>query len=140
MARRYTHRALWPTRPAPYPRYDGTQLCLDIGADAFVIPGDQHEENAALKRVCGPCPFLEPCREFAVSYDVMGVWGGTTYAERRRIREKLKIRPIPVALPDAGAAIAKVRLLDDGTRTARELAELVGCSMTTVERARSAAA
>lgn len=134
------HHDQLPTRPVPYPRYDGSQPCLQIGPEAFVIPGDQHQDNAAAKRVCRSCPFLDACHEFAVSYDVVGVWGGTTYADRRRTRRKLGIAAIAIVQPDARTAVARVRQLDDGTLTKAELAERIGCSIKTVERARAVAA
>lgn len=140
MASRRGPRVHLPTRPTPYPRFDGTQPCLQIGPEAFVIPGGQHQGNAEAKRVCGPCPFLYECREFAVSYDVVGVWGGTTYADRRRTRDRLRIEAIPVALTDTRSARQRVAELDDGRLSAEQVARLVGCSAKTVERHRKAAA
>ncbi len=46
--------------------------------------------NAA-RRICNTCPYKEPCLEWAVVHDEMGIWGGTTQKERRVHRRKLKV-------------------------------------------------
>lgn len=53
---------------------------------------------AAAKAVCNagdggaPCPFRDPCLAYALANDVEGVWGGTTYAERRAMRAEHGIK------------------------------------------------
>lgn len=128
------------TRPIPYPRFDGPRPCMEVGPDAFVTDGTDRLEDASLQRICVGCPFIDPCREFAISYDVRGVWGGTTYAERRRARTALRIKVIPVALSDAGMVRERIAKLDDGTRSLREIAQEARCSPKTVERYRAVAA
>jgi WhiB family transcriptional regulator, redox-sensing transcriptional regulator len=47
------------------------------------------------KRVCQPCPVRTPCLEFALRHGLaFGIWGGTTWEERRDIRREVvtKIR------------------------------------------------
>jgi len=46
--------------------------------------------NAA-RRICNTCPYKNPCLEWAVVHDEMGIWGGTTQKERRVHRRKLKV-------------------------------------------------
>jgi WhiB family redox-sensing transcriptional regulator len=39
------------------------------------------------KRICADCTVQSPCLEVALTHPaLMGVWGGTTDAERRKIR------------------------------------------------------
>lgn len=123
-----------PIRPVPYPQFDGTQHCLGIGVEAFFPNGSNHEQNTYVKQACTGCPLLEQCREYAVSYDVLGVWAGTTYAERRRIRARLGIRPIPLSSDDDMAAM--LAALDTGHLPTEEIAIRAGCSTKTVERYR----
>jgi WhiB family redox-sensing transcriptional regulator len=54
------------------------------GASTYVV-------NAA-RRMCAGCPYKQPCLEWAVVHDEMGIWGGTTAKERRVHRRALKSR------------------------------------------------
>ena len=45
----------------------------------------------AARRMCASCPYKDPCLEWAVVHDEMGIWGGTTAKERRVHRRKLKV-------------------------------------------------
>lgn len=51
---------------------------------------------ALQKRLCAHCPLRQPCREYALTNDVVGIWGGTTASERARIRQDRKITAAPV--------------------------------------------
>lgn len=49
------------------------------------------------KQVCNRCPVIGECLQFALVFDeheVIGVWGGTTGAERRRIRRHIGLHPV----------------------------------------------
>ncbi|MEV1070163.1 WhiB family transcriptional regulator [Streptomyces sp. NPDC050263] len=66
--------------------------CLRVDPDLFFPVGhtgpalDQIEEA---KAVCGRCPVLEQCRDWAVEVgQVEGIWGGTTESERRALRRR----------------------------------------------------
>jgi len=70
-----------------YPRFDGTQSCVDAptpAARAFV--GAVGADPAPAQRICAGCSFLQGCREYALATDVYGVWGGTTEPDREQIR------------------------------------------------------
>lgn len=123
-----------PTRPVRYPRFDGTQPCLEIGPDAFHPYGSDHEQVAYAKQVCTGCLFLEECREFAVSHDVLGIWGGTSYADRRRERRQLGIKAIPITFNDVDLIRRMLAELDDGVTNTEIIAAQVGCSSKTVQR------
>lgn len=81
---RYTHSA---------PAFDGTQPCASTDPEAFFA--DDGDYNAA-KRVCRGCEWREPCLDYALHVTVEGVWGGTTPAERRRLRRERGILPTPL--------------------------------------------
>jgi hypothetical protein len=49
------------------------------------------------KSVCNNCHFIEPCLEYALKNDVVGVWGATTEKERWNIRRDKKI-PTPKSI------------------------------------------
>jgi WhiB family transcriptional regulator, redox-sensing transcriptional regulator len=41
------------------------------------------------KNVCAECPVVDPCLDFALADPgLQGVWGGTTEADRDRLRER----------------------------------------------------
>lgn len=43
----------------------------------------------AAKQVCHRCPVMAECLDFALRFEeheIIGVWGGTTGSDRRRIR------------------------------------------------------
>lgn len=81
-----------------YPRFDGTQSCVDAPAPAArAFVGAVGADPAPALRLCGTCPFLDICRTYAVATDVYGVWGGTTEDDRDRIRA-LSAAPAPVSI------------------------------------------
>lgn len=65
---------------------DGTQKCAE-DPDSYVEnwTGRPIPESVAAE-LCEGCPFLEDCRDYAVSAnEEHGIWGGTTPEMRRRI-------------------------------------------------------
>jgi WhiB family redox-sensing transcriptional regulator len=77
--------------------YFETAKCLDHpDPDWFFNYGSNRnrEEHAPeQKAYCQDCPVLRQCYEYALYVDVRGVWGGTTYTERKRARKELGIVP-----------------------------------------------
>lgn len=59
-------------------------------ADRLFFPGQaDHAEMREAKRICATCPVKTDCLEFAVTTNQdCGIWGGTSEAERRRIRRR----------------------------------------------------
>lgn len=71
---------------------DWTQAhCRDMDVDAFFVPVDDHDAVARAKAVCVGCPVSEECLEL-VMWDRLapGVFGGTTFWERRALRRRLE--------------------------------------------------
>ncbi len=82
-----------------YPQFTGTEPCTEIGTEVFFPSIDEPVKSFNLdqaKGVCTGCPSIEPCFQYALQHNVVGVWGGTTYAERNRMRKEMNIHPIPV--------------------------------------------
>ena len=47
------------------------------------------------RAICGDCPALMECRNYALSYSCLsGIWGGLDHIERQTLQEKLGITPI----------------------------------------------
>ena len=82
------------------PPYTGTEPCAQVGVDWFFtdeVTG--RKVNAAeMRQVCDGCDLLVECREYALHNSVSGFWGGTTERERRRIRVREGIIPVPLYL------------------------------------------
>lgn len=78
--------------------------CFGIPTSVFFPPDTGKNPDLAnyAKRFCTGCPFRVPCAEWAIAHVEWGVWGGTTYMERRRIRAARKAASMPTA--EKGAA------------------------------------
>lgn len=72
-------------REAPDWQADG--LCRQVGGELFYPEkGDSFGARAA-KSVCGGCPVLVECGEYALAArEPFGIWGGMSERDRRRLR------------------------------------------------------
>jgi WhiB family redox-sensing transcriptional regulator len=62
------------------------QFAACRGVDPEVFHPDTDEDAEDAKAICGLCPVREPCLEYAlVVREKLGVWGGLTERERRRL-------------------------------------------------------
>lgn len=85
--------------PAPYPDFDGTQACAGVDAELFFpSAGDYHDSLPVAQMFCAGCPWLRPCLAHALSYDLHGIWGGTSQAQRQALQDKHGITPLPVQI------------------------------------------
>ena len=63
--------------------------CRDIDTSWFFPDSEVNADVAPALAVCASCPVREECLEFALTTrQDDGVWGGTTEAERKRIRRR----------------------------------------------------
>jgi WhiB family redox-sensing transcriptional regulator len=60
--------------------------CREIGQD-FAFPEDALESKQAIA-ICKTCPVQTECLEYALTFTCYGIWGGTTEAQRRRLRTR----------------------------------------------------
>lgn len=73
--------------------------CRKVGNALFFQPSVRHEpqwereaREAQAKAFCAVCPVVEPCLAHALRRpETDGVWGGTTEAERRRMRRAQRV-------------------------------------------------
>ena len=88
--------------PADYPNFDefGPTPCSKVDPDAFfsvdpITPSisnrpDYPREREA-KLVCSACPYQLRCLEYALkNQDMLGIWGGTTEQDRKRLRKRAR--------------------------------------------------
>ena len=67
--------------------------CVGIDTDLFFTSGESEGDDRDIKnltRICAACPVKIECLDYAVKYSQLGWWGGTTEAERKRIRRKVR--------------------------------------------------
>jgi WhiB family redox-sensing transcriptional regulator len=75
-----------------YPKYTGKEPCRSTDPDAFFAEVFQPKLNVQLRRICGACPMIEACSEYAIRFEDVGFWGGLTPTERRNIRRARGVR------------------------------------------------
>lgn len=63
-----------------------------VAAELFELAGSSTDARNAVslaKLVCGTCPYVTACADWAIDNgERWGIWGGTTFYERRKIRAK----------------------------------------------------
>jgi WhiB family redox-sensing transcriptional regulator len=124
------------TTAAPlYPAFDGTQLCAQTDPEAFHPPASFQGNDA--KRVCSGCDFLDECREYAVWYDLEGIWGGTTAGWRKKERVRRGLAPLSADRP--GKTLSE-QIRESPGVPADDLAKQLGCNPRTIQRHRAKAA
>lgn len=98
----------WPDRAA----------CLGADPELFFPVQRAPEFAEPAKAVCRRCEVVRDCLGYGLTYDVDGVWGATTKAERDELRSKHRLTPHPVLTPQLGdhAAADVARLQGGGTR------------------------
>lgn len=70
--------------------------CAQTDPEAF-FP-NKGDSGTAAKRVCADCPVQQQCLEYALANDErIGIWGGTTPNDRRRIRRTYETEQEPSA-------------------------------------------
>lgn len=64
--------------------------CRGVDVHVFMSTGRQTQAQAL--SICGQCPVIWNCLQYAIKFSekqLVGVWGGTTTNDRRRIRRHL---------------------------------------------------
>jgi hypothetical protein len=87
-------RLAWDDSNTPAPgtrrpdhRWQEDALCPQVGPTFFHPEPNQPADEA--KRVCGACPVLLDCREYALAHpELRGIWGGLTTRQRTALRSK----------------------------------------------------
>lgn len=60
--------------------------CKTADPELFFADAKELDKVAEAKSYCGICPVVLQCLTYAFKNDEFGVWGGTTMAERTRVR------------------------------------------------------
>lgn len=81
----------------PLPRFTGDEPCAQVGPDWFFTSNNSatYKKLSSVRQTCAECPMQVECLDYALHVNVLGVWGGTTEVERKRLRQQLNIIPEP---------------------------------------------
>lgn len=62
-------------------------LCAGIDSSIFFNDEDKNHNNDkdTYKGICGRCPVRGECLEYALLYNMSGIWGGMTEKERFKL-------------------------------------------------------
>jgi len=83
----------YPTIPRERELWKDEANCLGTDTEAF-FSGETHGDDRdmkSLRRICGACNVKNECLEYAIDFGMLGYWGDTTEAERKRIRRGRKL-------------------------------------------------
>jgi WhiB family redox-sensing transcriptional regulator len=75
--------------PKDYPDFSsqGAPPCSEAMPDAYFPEGSSSYTYArSAKKICSTCPYQIACLEYALKNNELGIWGGTTEGERRRMK------------------------------------------------------
>lgn len=76
--------------------------CLDVDPDSFFPESERPRENTMAIRICNACDARTDCLNYALGWNVAGIWGGTNTRERNIIRKRKNIVPKDVILSYRG--------------------------------------
>ena len=79
----------WPPGLARLPPPPNLPRAACLGSDPNVFHPTRGENAAAAKAICEACPEILECRSYALAVPVYGIWGGTTFRERQRLRHSV---------------------------------------------------
>ncbi|MGH3382668.1 MAG: WhiB family transcriptional regulator [Actinoallomurus sp.] len=80
-------------------RLDGRQHCQNAAITTF-FPAVGTGGTKHAKALCRTCPLRDPCLQYALAYDLHGIWGGKTRNERKAYQRDRGIKPTPVKIPN----------------------------------------
>jgi WhiB family redox-sensing transcriptional regulator len=78
-----------------YPTFIGRGIpnCATTDPEIFFPErGTARWEGEAVRRICHACPYQTECLDWAIEHSELGIWGGTTEQERRKLRRMRKSR------------------------------------------------
>jgi len=124
------------TRLATGTTWRDDALCAQTDPEIFFPEKGGSTRDA--KKVCGSCEVRRQCLEYALTYCVTGIWGGTSDRERMQMRNA---KPGQPTLYNAHREVrnATIHRLTKAGMTTAEVAEHAGCDERTVVRVRVAA-
>jgi WhiB family redox-sensing transcriptional regulator len=78
-----------------HPPFENEMLCTQTDPELF-FPRRNTDDGRYAKMLCNKCESKVTCLNYALQYHVFGIWGGTTYQERAKIRRERKIKALEI--------------------------------------------
>ncbi len=75
-------------------------VCRGQDPDIWFPEKSRWAEQAA-KAICHTCPVEAQCMDYAIRNHEVGIWGGTTERQRKKIANRY-VRPLPKGLVRSG--------------------------------------
>jgi len=70
------------------PQWRQHAKCRSSNPSLFIL--ERGEDYKSAIQVCNSCPVKDPCLRFALDNDEVGIWGGTSHKQRRRMKRVAK--------------------------------------------------
>jgi WhiB family redox-sensing transcriptional regulator len=120
------------------PAYTGREPCRTGDPDRFFPEhGSWRLSSRRAKAECKSCPLLNSCFDYALHNDVEGIWGGTSYEDRKRMRRKYKIVAERILPTEAELMQIEMRQARLGGLTVGQVADQFGVSKRHAQRVTS---
>lgn len=74
--------------------------CAGTETEDWFTDKKVYDNKDTLRRICGACMAKDECLQYALEYNVIGYWAGTSEKERRDMRRKLNIIPKPILISE----------------------------------------
>ncbi len=82
------------------PRFKNRPACEGTDTELwFTADSGEYKNEPTLFRICRGCPARSECLDYALEYNVIGYWAGTTDRRRKELRRQLNIIAKPL-LPE----------------------------------------
>lgn len=108
------------------------------GEDPEIFFPERGADVATAKSFCARCPVVDRCLQWAIEHEQQGIWGNTSSRQRRNIRKRAGIRVVtPASLADVNHVDPQPSELEDGIRSAHDIAVALDVSQRTVIRHRT---
>ncbi|GAA0402453.1 WhiB family transcriptional regulator [Microbispora corallina] len=65
-------------------------VCPETDGDVFFAEDDGRGTTPRARAICRGCPVIAECLQWALDHGELGVWGGTTETDRKRMKRKPK--------------------------------------------------
>lgn len=119
---------------APYPSFDQEPPCAADPELFFPESADAHWKIPHAQALCAACPGRRGCLAYALTHDVTGVWGGTSYPQRQNLRKQHNIKAAVVVVTDQQLHRDTVRSLLRQGKTREEIAAATRSTHDAVDR------
>lgn len=83
--------------PPPLPAWRARAACRGVDTNLFFPHSPSRGRGATriiqqAKSICARCPVRDECLKTALENNERGIWGGTTYRERKKLRAEHRQR------------------------------------------------